>query len=282
MRDEILARFPPLYERYVEVFGGAGWVLFHKYPGAFEVFNDRNANLVNLYRCVRDRPEELIAELEFTLNSRFDFDHTKEIMKMPELLPDVKRAALYYQMIRQSYASGLKSYANMPHSMWGNFPLIRAACGRLQRVVIENKDFSDLIALYDREAAFFYCDPPYFATEDYYRDVGFGSSDHERLADALFGIEGMFLLSYNDCEEIRGLYSKPGITIESVSRLDNMAQRYEGGKEYAELLISNYDTSLRENSAMQMSLYDILPFNADSAAEIPPFWAEKERKIIYG
>ena len=43
LRDEVLARFPTYYERYIEVFGGAGWVLFHKPPGAdFEVYNDLN------------------------------------------------------------------------------------------------------------------------------------------------------------------------------------------------------------------------------------------------
>ena len=41
LRDDVLARFPPYYERYIEVFGGAGWVLFHKPPGMdFEVYND--------------------------------------------------------------------------------------------------------------------------------------------------------------------------------------------------------------------------------------------------
>ena len=54
LRDAVLARFPPYYERYIEVFGGAGWILFHKPPGNdFEVYNDFNSNLVNLYRCVR-------------------------------------------------------------------------------------------------------------------------------------------------------------------------------------------------------------------------------------
>ena len=64
LRDEILARFPRNYKRYIEVFGGAGWVLFHKPPGNdFEVFNDFNGNLVNLYRCVREQPEALRDEL---------------------------------------------------------------------------------------------------------------------------------------------------------------------------------------------------------------------------
>ena len=56
-----MKRFPLFYERYVEVFGGGGWVLFHKAPGNdFEVYNDFNGLLVNLYRCVRDKPEELM------------------------------------------------------------------------------------------------------------------------------------------------------------------------------------------------------------------------------
>lgn len=76
LRDEILARFPRNYKRYIEVFGGAGWVLFHKPPGNdFEVFNDFNGNLVNLYRCVREQPEALRDELRYMLNSRLDFEY---------------------------------------------------------------------------------------------------------------------------------------------------------------------------------------------------------------
>ena len=58
LREEVLARFPLYYERYIEVFGGGGWVLFHKPPGTdFEVYNDLNGNLAALYRAVRDHPQ---------------------------------------------------------------------------------------------------------------------------------------------------------------------------------------------------------------------------------
>ena len=41
LREQIVSMFPVFYERYIEVFGGAGWVLFHKNPGNdFEVYND--------------------------------------------------------------------------------------------------------------------------------------------------------------------------------------------------------------------------------------------------
>ena len=33
LREEVVRRFPLYYERYIEVFGGGGWVLFHKPPG---------------------------------------------------------------------------------------------------------------------------------------------------------------------------------------------------------------------------------------------------------
>ena len=42
---------------------------------------------------------------------------------------------------------------------------------------IENKDFADLIKVYDRPTALFYLDPPYVNTEKYY-DSPFSAQDH--------------------------------------------------------------------------------------------------------
>lgn len=259
LRDEVLARFPPYYERYIEVFGGAGWVLFHKPPGMdFEVYNDFNSNLANLYRCVRDKPAKLKYKLRYVLDSREDFEYLALLHKRGILLRlyDVDRAAKFYQLIRYSYASGLDSFGSQPHSMWSDFPMIDLAARRLQKVVVENKDFERLIRQYDRPVSFFYCDPPYFATENYYKDVGFTAKDHIRLRDALLDIKGRFLVSYNDCTEIREIWHKPNIHIEEISRLNNLAQRYDGGCQYAELLISNYDTSERAKAIKQLSLFD--------------------------
>ena len=259
LRDAVLARFPPYYERYIEVFGGAGWVLFHKPPGMdFEVWNDFNGNLSNLYRCVRDKPNKLKYKLRYVLNSREDFDRIASLHKRGifSKLCDVDRAAKFYQLIRYSYASGLDSFASQPHSIWTDFPMIDLAARRLQKVIIENKDFEKLIRQYDRPVSFFYCDPPYFATENYYKDVGFTAKDHIRLRDALLDIKGRFLVSYNDCPEIREIWHKPNIHIEEISRLNNLAQRYDGGCQYAELLISNYDTSERAKAIKQLSLFD--------------------------
>ena len=86
------------------------------------------------------------------------------------------------------------------------------------------------------------------------------------------GIKGKFLLSYNDCPEIRELYSRPGIMIESTTRLSNIAQRYDAGKQYPELLISNYDTYEEGVLARQLTLFDDF-YEAERIL--------KERKIIW-
>lgn len=96
------------------------------------------------------------------LNSRLDFEYMKGMLHSRAVLPDVRRAAYYYALIRYSYAAGTSTFGSQPHAMWNNFPLIESAAGRLQKVVIENKDCVKLIRQYDRPESFFYCDPPYY------------------------------------------------------------------------------------------------------------------------
>lgn len=66
-----------------------------------------------------------------------------------------------------------------------------------------------------------------------------------------------FLVSYNDCAEIRELWDLPGIRIESISRINNLAQRGDAGSMFNEVFISNYDTAERSQSG-QMSLFDMV------------------------
>ena len=245
LRELIVTLFPVYYERYIEVFGGGGWVLFHKPPGNdFEVYNDFNSLLVNLYRCVRDKPQELMEALRYVLNSREDFDVVRATLARDSPASDVQKAAWFYELIRYSYAAGLTSFGSQPHDMWSNFPLIEQAHRRLAKVVIENKDFEKLIRQYDRPASLFYLDPPYHATEGYYQNIGedgFTETDHIRLRDALMRIEGKFLLSYNDDEFIRSLYDRPGIYLMETTRINNIKQRYDNGAQFPELIIANYD-----------------------------------------
>ena len=281
--------FPPSFTRFVDVFGGSGSVLLGQSETAsFEVYNDFDRNLVNLFRCMKERTVATIRELGFcTLNSREDFNLLKKFfqggvfedrflsdeLRLTELtLPppqaeelkelqtkittdyDVRRAAMFLKLLRYSYSSGGKSFAAQPFDIRKLFTLIHELQGRMANVVIENQDFETLIKHYDRTDTLFYCDPPYFSTEDMYA-VGFGWDDHVRLRDTLAGIKGKFLLSYNDCPEIRELYE--GFEFFDFSRVHSMAQRYEAGKEFKELLIANYDLYERASGRpQQLSLFD--------------------------
>ena len=222
----LYAVFPMKYGRFVDVFGGSGSVLLGKpevHP--FEVYNDFDRNLVNLFRCMKERTMATIHELGFcNLNSREDFNAIKkffetdgrfsdeylseELALTSLMLPppeaaeikelrtritnehDVRRAAMFLKLLRYSYSSGCKSFASQPFDIRRLFGLIRELEDRMANVVVENQDFETLIKHYDRPDTFFYADPPYFSTEDMYA-VGFNWNDHVRLRNTLADIKGL-------------------------------------------------------------------------------------------
>ena len=71
LRKAIIERFPEEgFDRYIEVFGGAGWVLFGKEVGKeLEVFNDADSNLINLYRCIKYNCRRNLTGWQFQGNS---------------------------------------------------------------------------------------------------------------------------------------------------------------------------------------------------------------------
>ncbi len=75
IRHDILSRFPREYDRYIEVFGGGGSILFAKPVTNFEVYNDFNNNLTNMFDVVKKKLMSFLKELDyFPMNSRWDFD----------------------------------------------------------------------------------------------------------------------------------------------------------------------------------------------------------------
>ena len=45
---------------YVEVFGGGASVLLSKPSATLDVYNDLDQGLVNFFKCLRDRAEDLV------------------------------------------------------------------------------------------------------------------------------------------------------------------------------------------------------------------------------
>jgi DNA adenine methylase len=65
---------------------------------------------------------------------------------------------------------------------------------------VESMDFEEVVKKYDSPTTYFYMDPPYWKTENYYSNHDFDRNDHERLANVLKTIKGKFSLSYYDFE----------------------------------------------------------------------------------
>lgn len=289
LRELIYQRFPKEYGRYIEVFGGGGWVLFGKTPEKNEVYNDYNNNLSNMFAVVRDQPLAFIQELgylpengrnifnlyrEIISKQRIEDKYVEEEMKKVKVYfteiqaeeirtimmknrienQDVQLAVAFFKLIRYSYGSGCRTFGCRAYDVRKAFSTVWDVSERLAQVTIENKDFEELIIQYDRPDAFFYCDPPYYLTEGHY-EVVFKKEDHIRLCRTLRNIQGKFLLSYNDCEFIRELYKD--FYIESCSRVNNMALRYDCSSQFPEILISNYNPMERAGMLKQLNLFEM-------------------------
>lgn len=232
LKKKILEVFPPQesYNRFIDVFGGGGSILFAKDKYAdLEVYNDANSDLVNFFRCLKYHREELQKEIRYYLNSREMFFDCRQRLETVGFT-DIQRAAMFYMLVKTGFGASLRTFGcNKKRLNTDEFEGIEQ---RLDGVVIENKDFENLIKVYDREKALFYCDPPYHRTERHYT-VKFTESDHERLCAVLHGIKGGFVLSYNDDEYIRDLYSD--CNIYAVSRNNSLSSG-----EFKEVIITNF------------------------------------------
>lgn len=251
----IINQMPP-HKLYVEVFGGAGWVLFRKPRSEKEIFNDIDSDLINLFMVCRDQPDALAKAMEFLPQSReLHRLFYSESRKTKARLGDIERAARFYYVMRYSFQSHLQSYSPVPG---GSSCLIESGLAgmktcsyRLRQVSIENLDWRRLIKNADGPDTLFYLDPPYLSTLDagkatYMRQMA--QSDHSALAETLKHIKGKFMLSYDDTPATRRAYGNwahisktPDLTYSShVNRTcpDSILT--------TELLISNFSRSSKK------------------------------------
>ncbi len=197
------------HETYAEPFVGMGGVFFRRdRRPPQEVIIDLSGDVATLFRVL----QEHYPALGFKLSSRHEFDRL--MAQDPATLTDLRRAARFLYL--QSLAFGGRVAARHYGVSMGRparfdinaiIPRLQDVHGRLSAVSIENLPFDRFIARYDRPGTLFYCDPPYWGTEDYYGAELFSRADFERLSERLKGIRGQFILSLNDVPEVREIFS---------------------------------------------------------------------------
>lgn len=169
---------------------------------------------------------------------------------------DLWDAVMFYELLKCSFSATTTQWGCKAVNCDNMTRLINNACQRLQTVAVENKDFVELIKLYDKPDTLFYCDPPYVSTEDMYNDIGeFSKAQHIALCDLALNIQGKMIVSYNDCDLVRELYSDPKFTIIEIERFHSMS--HESGNVYREVLIGNYDIWKEYlEKSVQLSLFE--------------------------
>ncbi len=104
---------------------------------------------------------------------------------------------------------------------------------------VENLDFQQVVEKYDSPTTYFYMDPPYWKTENYYSNHDFDAADHERLANSIKQIQGKFSLSYYDFPKLSEWFPKEQYKWEQKD-FSKAASTKKEKNMGTELLIMNY------------------------------------------
>jgi len=232
--------YPTDMETYVETFGGMFWCFFNmdlkKYPNLKKVvYNDFNPLNFNLFSCLKNPTELLYAinqipcqtlgvENTPTLYKEQFNEFQKELFNSEHVInyPDYNIAAKYAYILTSVF-SGSKpetsGFIDLKGKYKSKFLTFRDKLSKPDWLEHFDKitntrlgDFGNVILEFDSPTTYFYVDPPYWKTENYYSNHDFDSKDHERLANALHKIEGKFSLSYYDFELLHTWYPETKYT----------------------------------------------------------------------
>lgn len=243
---------------YCEPFLGGGALLWALHPKK-AIVNDLNTELMNMYRVVRDMPQELIATLKQHINTAEYFYRLRVLDREPDFTqrPPVERAARFIYLNKTCY-NGLfrvnsagefnSPYGHYKRPNFTNEANIFAVHEFLNtnRILLENTDYQSILDSLPTNT-FVYLDPPYHPLSETsnftgYVQGGWKASDQERLCEACQNLDARgiaFMQSNSDTPLIRQLYADFHITVVQALRAVN--SKAEGRGAINELIICNYD-----------------------------------------
>ncbi|MGM8213551.1 DNA adenine methylase [Virgibacillus sp. W0430] len=202
MANWIISHFPE-HETYLEPFFGSGAVLFSKARSSLETVNDLDGEVVNLFKVIRERPDELAYVIRFTPHSREEYYQSylnaeDELERARRLIVRLWQGRGGKTSHRTGWRSMIEMNGPLPGKEWLRFPdKIAAVAKRLMGVQIENQPAVDLIKRYSRQNVLIYADPPYLlstrTTSSYKHEMT--EDDHAELLEVLEDHPGPVILS---------------------------------------------------------------------------------------
>lgn len=243
----IIIELIPPHILYAEPFCGGAAIFFNKRPSEVEILNDANGELMNFYKVVKFRYDDLHREVIQTLHSRSIHQYAWIIYNVPELFDEIKRAWAVWVLSHQSYASKLDGSWGFDLSdktttnkiIVSRTEFTRRYAHRLERVQLENADALYIIRSRDSDQSFFYVDPPYFNSNcGHYR--GYTEDDFRKLLLALESIKGKFLLSSYPSKLLEGFTRRNNWQQEQYEQFVTVNIKNGNPKVKTEVLTSNF------------------------------------------
>ena len=251
--DQISQIFPKSAQEYREPLVGGGSVYFHaRTIGLAKKYwiNDKFKELVSFWKTAQD--PAMCAKLQQELEQlRRKFSSAQEIKnyflevrsEQPE--SEYRQAFLFFFFNRVTFsgttrAGGFSSAASLSRFTASSIERLAPLPEALAGTRITNRDVAEVIQKPGKDV-FVFLDPPYYtATKLYGHGGSLHSFDHEGLAHCLKKSTHRFLITYDDCDEIRKLYDWVQIRNWSLQYGMNNCNVQRESKIGAELFISNY------------------------------------------
>ena len=232
------------HDEYREPFFGGGAVFFAKPLARINWINDIDKELALLFRTMADKHKREVLKKRVVRA-----EPTKDMfekLKYSNPKDDMDRVYRYFVINRTAY-SGIMHMPNwgyhvkksVPPSRWPD--RIEQSGLKLQHATITNLDYEEVIATPKKgKEVFMFIDPPYFAADQKraYRH-SFPPDEHFRLLRLLKKTKHKFCLTYDNCEEIKDMYSWANIHEFSL-RYHTANANVTNRKMGKELIITNY------------------------------------------
>ena len=230
--------------------GGCHCELYFANMGKKVICSDIDKNLINCWQQLCNNRDEMYDYAKYYYNffhSNISKEEKREeyyrIRENAKQFLDIKGAAEYFITNRISFSGlGLKGgfsedsiYKNLGYLILKRLEEWKKPEGFEIPVCM---DFEELLNKYPTYSIFL--DPPYYMLKGFLY-VHHKDFNHERLAEVLKKRNTPWMMTYNDCPEIRSLYSSDDIRIEERSWTYSMAKgkRNEGkARQGNELFIS--------------------------------------------
>jgi len=242
---KIQAYFPP-HKIYIEPFFGAGGMFFNKPKAKYNIVNDLDSDVFNLFQVVMNQKEEL-EKAFFMMPIHSDLlEYWKK-----NLETDPIKKALRFLFLSNFCLMGTMSSIRtnvLENPKKEILSKLNDTFIKINNVKFLNKDFKMFLNCLafrpnsnEIKDSFIYCDPPYIGTTDNYSH-SFKESDSIDLFDALEATKCRFAYSEFNNGFILDQAKQRGLNIIEIGERQNLKNRR------TEILITNYENR-------QMSLF---------------------------